>query len=69
MISRRRLTETDICSAGRIIKSLTLSLKMVCQTLVTAITPAPLMLGGGVDLPGYCIECLSASSSTVQWRL
>lgn len=76
MISRHRLTETDVCSAGHIVKSLTLSHKMVCQTLVTAITPAPLMGSWGVggvppqrDLPGYCIECLSASSSTVQWRL
>lgn len=68
MISRCRLAETDVCSAGRIVKSLTLSHKMMCQTLVTATTRA-WWFPPQRDLPGYCIECLSASSSTVQRRL
>lgn len=37
--------EQTSAAAGRVVKSLTLSHKMVSQTLVTAITPAPLMRG------------------------
>lgn len=62
MISRHRLTETDVCSAGRIVKSLTLSHKMVCQTLVTAITPAPLMGSWGGRFPPN-VTCRATASS------
>lgn len=43
MISWHWLTGEDVFSSGCIVKSLTLGHKMVCQTLVTAITLAHLM--------------------------